>query len=156
MKKKYSEVILTLFIIYCSLLAVILFLRNGRDLSVSLSNLDSRLTNSVNLIPFKTISNYMTALQNGNVSKSVVRNNLVGNFILFLPMGYFLPIVMEKRNFFITESMVLVIIALVEVLQLISGLGSFDVDDIILNFAGSVIGYGIFYFTNKCIRKTDR
>lgn len=152
MKKRSREVILTLFIIYCSLLAVILFLRNGRDLSVSLSDLDTRL----NLVPLKTIRNYMTALEIGNVSETVVRNNLMGNFFLFLPMGYFLPTITKNKNFFLTEAKILIIIVLVELLQLITGLGSFDMDDIILNIMGSIIGYGIFYITSKSIRKTDR
>ena len=152
MKKRVREVILALFIIYCSLLAVILFLRNGRDLSVSFSDLDTRL----NLVPFKTIRNYMTALEIGNISETVVRNNLIGNFLLFLPMGYFLPIITKARNFLLIEIKVLILIVLVEVIQLITGLGSFDIDDIILNLTGSIIGYVIFSITNKFIRKTDR
>jgi len=152
MKKRVREVILALFIIYCSLLAVILFLRNGRDLSVGFSDLDTRL----NLVPFKTIRNYMKALEIGNVSETVVRNNLIGNFLLFLPMGYFLPIITKARNFLLIEIKVLILIVLVEVIQLITGLGSFDIDDIILNLTGSIIGYVIFSITNKFIKKTDR
>ena len=152
MKKRTRRVIFTLFIIYCSLLAVILFLRNGRYLSVGLSNLENKL----NLVPFKTIRNYMTALEIGNISETVVRNNLIGNFLLFLPMGYFLPTITKTRNFFLIEVKILIIIFLVEVIQLITGLGSFDIDDIILNFVGSIIGYGIYYFTSIFIRKTDR
>ena len=131
-------------------------LHSTKQRLVETQNNLSNLENKLNLVPFKTIRNYMTALEIGNISETVVRNNLIGNFLLFLPMGYFLPTITKTRNFFLIEVKILIIIFLVEVIQLITGLGSFDIDDIILNFVGSIIGYGIYYFTSIFIRKTDR
>ncbi|NBI06218.1 VanZ family protein [Senegalia massiliensis] len=45
----------------------------------------------------------------------------------------------------------IIISLLFEILQLISGLGSFDVDDLILNTLGAVTGYGSYYLIKKII-----
>lgn len=67
---------------------------------------------------------------------------LVYNFLMFVPFGFFLPFVSEKvNNRNIWKIAVLVPVA-AEVIQPIVG-RSFDVDDLILNFAGIVVGYFI-------------
>lgn len=72
---------------------------------------------------------------------------LVYNFLMFVPFGFFLPLVSEKvNNRNIWKIAVLVPVA-VEVIQPIVG-RSFDVDDLILNFAGIVVGY----FIAQCIK----
>lgn len=155
MKRTKREAYLAIFTIYCLILAVILFLRNGRDFEIGISFLSHRLNESANFLPFKTICNYISALQCGNVSPSVVRNNIIGNSVLFLPMGYLLPIVSRKRGFLKNTIIILIIIIMVEAVQLLTGLGSFDIDDVILNIAGSVIGYVAFFIVDKFTKKTD-
>ena len=90
---------------------------------------------SFNLIPviFKIISGEMTA-------GSWVRTMLTGNLLMFVPMGFFLPFVSEKisgKNILKTAA---IIPAAVEIVQPAVG-RSFDADDLILNFAGIVIGF---------------
>ena len=65
---------------------------------------------------------------------------LLGNILMFVPLGAFLPFLMNR----ITHKSVFVFAAAmplsVELLQLMFG-RSFDVDDLICNFSGIVIGY---------------
>ncbi|MBS5806188.1 MAG: VanZ family protein [Firmicutes bacterium] len=65
---------------------------------------------------------------------------IVGNFLMFIPMGIMLPLVFKninKKNIFVIAILITLVI---EILQPIVG-RSFDIDDIIMNFIGSIIGY---------------
>ena len=103
------------------------------------------IRNSSNFIPFKTISTYVRAMFDGSLNISIVIKNLLGNFILFLPMGIYLPYYVKRINKFgkFTLSMV-ILLFLVEATQLVTRRGSFDVDDFILNMAGTLLGYSIW------------
>lgn len=65
---------------------------------------------------------------------------LIYNFLMFLPFGFFLPFVSEKVNRRNIWKIAAIVPTVVEVLQPIVG-RSFDVDDLILNFAGIAVGY---------------
>lgn len=70
---------------------------------------------------------------------SWVKEMIVGNVVMFIPFGFFLPFVTEKlnrKNIFATAIAVPIVI---ELFQLILG-RSFDIDDLICNFLGIVIG----------------
>lgn len=97
----------------------------------------------VNLNPFSTIWFYYAKL--GNI-KSALRN-LLGNVVIFLPLGIFLPALFKKYGFLLTSLTALLISLSFEYIQLLTGLGSFDVDDIILNVFGAIIGYACFKTT---------
>ena len=80
---------------------------------------------------------------------------LVGNFFMFMPMGFFLPFIFEKMNH---RKVLIVSVAvpfIVEVLQPIVG-RSFDIDDLILNFTGILFGYLLAlcceYFKNRLFK----
>lgn len=73
---------------------------------------------------------------------------IVGNFLMFIPMGIFLPLCFKninKKNIF--KYAVLIPFA-IEVLQLVAG-RSFDIDDLVMNFLGIVIGYYIVELAKK-------
>lgn len=71
--------------------------------------------------------------------------NLAGNVIGFLPMGVLLPLLFPgTRSFFRTVSLTYGVSLLVESTQLLTRLGCFDVDDLILNTLGGVCGYLIW------------
>lgn len=67
---------------------------------------------------------------------------LVYNFLMFLPFGFFLPFVVEKVNAHSIWKYAVMVPVVVEVIQPVVG-RSFDVDDLILNFAGIVGGVGV-------------
>ena len=77
---------------------------------------------------------------------------LAYNLLMFVPLGFFLPIVSEKiRNRNILKIAVIVPVS-VELIQPVVG-RSFDTDDIILNFVGIILGYFIAVLALKACRK---
>ena len=65
---------------------------------------------------------------------------LVYNFLMFVPFGFFLPFVSEKINNRSIWKVAVIVPIIVEVIQPVVG-RSFDVDDLILNFAEIIVGY---------------
>ena len=88
-----------------------------------------------NLVPtvFKLITGELT------IGRWVLKM-LIYNFLMFIPFGFFLPFVSEKANNRSIWKVAVIVPIVVEVIQPIVG-RSFDVDDLILNFAGIVVGY---------------
>ena len=71
---------------------------------------------------------------------SWVKTMLLGNFLMFVPLGLFLPFVfpkLQKKKVFVFA---LIIPVFIEIIQPVIG-RSFDVDDVILNFLGIMSGY---------------
>ncbi|WP_455258522.1 VanZ family protein [Peptoniphilus asaccharolyticus] len=128
MKKKIVDIILfvTLIIYF---LSMIIFLFKGFRYHENY--------NSYNLIPFKSILNYLY-INNGSSFE-----NLIGNIILFIPLGIYLPIYLKSNNKF-NLFIMFVISIIVEFIQWFFNIGIFDIDDIILNIIGGIIGIGIF------------
>ena len=72
--------------------------------------------------------------------------NLLGNILAFVPFGYLLPkIVTRKLGVFYTVLFTLEFSVFVELIQLVTRTGSFDVDDLILNTIGGLVGYTLYY-----------
>ncbi len=138
-----------LFTLYVAVLLFILFARYKDNFSLSLADFTNRLSTAVNLKPFHTIASYLKAFENGNVSMAVVRNNLLGNFLLFMPYPLFISALSKCKNTFWIMLVTILTVVSVEMIQIITGLGSLDVDDIILNVSGALIAYIIFKPRNK-------
>jgi len=125
-KKKVSllnETMLLLFVAYILILfQLVTYENNG--------------FNGVNLIPFKEILRYEFG------SKEFTRQ-VIGNIILFIPFGFFITYYANIKNigsaFFTTVAASIVI----ETVQYFIG-RSFDIDDIILNVVGGIIGFLLF------------
>ena len=76
--------------------------------------------------------------------------NLAGNVLAFVPFGTFLPLLVRRtRSFGRTTLLGAEFSLFVEILQLFSKVGSFDVDDIMLNTCGVCLGYGLFLAARK-------
>lgn len=95
-----------------------------------------------NTVPFKTINMYYKGYERGNTNASY---NLLGNLIGFIPLGLLLPwaIPFFRRGW----AMLLAALAVpfgYEGAQLTTGLGIFDVDDLLLNGTGAIAGYLVF------------
>jgi glycopeptide antibiotics resistance protein len=79
---------------------------------------------------------------------------IIGNFIMLLPLGIFLPLLYKKvSNFLQVLIASLLISTLIELLQLITSFRSADVDDIFLNTLGACTGF-IFYKLVELIVKS--
>lgn len=74
--------------------------------------------------------------------------NIVGNVVMFIPYGFFAGKYASKKNFFLSLFLVLLASISIECTQLAIG-RVFDVDDIILNVIGGVIGYFIYVILDK-------
>lgn len=102
-----------------------------------------------NLVPFQEIKRfwyYRDQLQIWSVI------NLFGNIAIFIPLGFFEAMASVKKSFLWITIDGFMLSLLVEVFQLISKVGRFDVDDLILNTCGVIIGYLTFWVCSKMRR----
>lgn len=97
-----------------------------------------------NLLPFRTIKLFLSS----KFGKRQVFFNLIGNVLLFLPFGFLLPVASKTVIRFIHLLLAAVTLSLLfELFQLFTHTGQFDVDDIMLNTAGAIVGYGLMKLT---------
>lgn len=95
---------------------------------------------TANFIPFRTIKMYIDYAYKLNSVE-----NLVGNVVVFMPLGFLLPLMScELRKFSDVLLNTFTFVLGIEVFQLFSAFGAFDVDDILLNCLGAVIGYACY------------
>lgn len=78
------------------------------------------------------------------VSRAFALSNLLGNIAIFIPMGVYLPLLIRRKSIFVNTVCVALISAVVEVLQYIFAVGAADIDDVILNTVGGLIGVSLF------------
>lgn len=91
---------------------------------------------------FKTIKLYIRHWDNKGLNSF---GNLIGNLVAFVPFGYFLPRILKPaQNIFCCVAAAFLFSSSIEVFQLLSAFGVFDVDDILLNCAGALLGYILF------------
>ncbi len=98
----------------------------------------------VNLKPFEMFSIY-----------SKFDRQVVGNFVMLMPLGIFLPLInrtLRKFSGLLAVFFVcLMVSVLIELMQLATGFRSADVDDVILNVAGGCVGFLIYQMMRKLI-----
>lgn len=96
-----------------------------------------------NLHLFKEIKRFYTYRHTLGMESVVV--NLIGNVFAFSPFGFFLPCLNEKcRNMFRIISLGFTFSLTIEVIQLVTRTGIFDVDDLFMNTLGAAIGYVVY------------
>ena len=97
-----------------------------------------------NLVPFLEIKRFIIYRKKLGMTAVVV--NLLGNVAAFLPFGFFLPFLSQKNRSFAYVTLISFEFSLlIECIQLVSKVGSFDVDDMILNTLGGSLGYLCFW-----------
>ena len=102
---------------------------------------------------FRTIKLYIRHWDNKGINSF---GNLVGNVVAFIPFGYFLPrVCMAAENVFFCMAAAFLFVTGIEVFQLLSAFGIFDVDDILLNCLGAFLGY-LFFRIMKLFLVPDR
>jgi glycopeptide antibiotics resistance protein len=96
---------------------------------------------SVNLVPARTVVGIIRDFP------GLVIQQLVGNVVMFLPLGFLLPLLSTRHRRFATTAAVGLSVSVgIELVQLallliLSSRRSVDVDDVILNVAGAGLGY---------------
>ncbi len=97
-------------------------------------------TGPANFVPFKTIAPQLSG--RGNHWVDMV--NLMGNILPFMPIGFLAALVFSSFSWW--NALVLGVLTGLsfEVMEAVFRVGIFDVDDIMLNALGVVLGYGVF------------
>jgi glycopeptide antibiotics resistance protein len=96
----------------------------------------------MNLIPFVNLTDYD--------SKRDLLLNIIGNSTMFIPTGIMTPLLYKHLNSFRKVTFTGFAISLaIEIIQLPFAVRCSDVDDLILNTAGCIIGYGIYALAKR-------
>lgn len=166
----FREFLLSFFAGYIAFLVIMLFMPNSyianSGINLTNENFDfvgnfkDRISSGawgVNLVPFRTIRNYVK--YSGFLHTMI---NIFGNIIIFVPFGILLAEIFPKtRNILKMLGITFATSFFVEFIQFFIG-RSVDIDDLILNLLGSVIGYFIwkkilrFKFAKKNRRRIKR
>ncbi|MFV0363121.1 MAG: VanZ family protein [Suipraeoptans sp.] len=104
-----------------------------------------------NLTPFREITRFWE--YRDQIGLYTMFINLFGNIIIFIPFGFFVPMASRNKSFFVAALLSLALSLGIEIFQLLTRIGSFDVDDLILNTIGGIIGY-IIYIIISAIRRS--
>ncbi|CUB15609.1 VanZ like family protein [Bacillus cereus] len=104
------------------------------------------ITGLFNIVPFKTTLMYLTDFDHTHRDNlTIALMNTLGHIIIFIPFGFFIPLLFKKVNDIKLACTLFVKTSLfIELLQLITLTGIFDIDAIILNTIGALIGYSIY------------
>ena len=98
-------------------------------------------THGINITLFKELTRYQ-------IGTKLFYRNIIGNIIMFIPFGfftsYYLKLNKKRTIFYLT----LIVSVVIELIQLKIG-RAFDVDDIILNMVGSMIGYLLYRLMDR-------
>lgn len=125
----YKEVLYLCFMLY---ILCVFQLVTAKDLNASDGN---------NLRLFSEIFRY-------DVGSRLFFKNIIGNVLLFVPYGFFASFYIELKNPIKAFILILAASISIEVTQLAIG-RVFDVDDILLNVTGGMIGYFIYMIIYK-------
>ncbi|MDO4267177.1 MAG: VanZ family protein [Eubacteriales bacterium] len=139
-----------LFLAYLALLVYFLFFAE------SLGRVSENREYAYNLELFKEIKRFYTYREQLGMEAFLM--NVFGNVIAFMPCGFFLPIVSRRsRRWYNTILLSFSLSLCVETAQLIWRVGSFDVDDLLLNTLGGALGYICYRIVQKIrIRRKKR
>ncbi|WP_232695430.1 VanZ family protein [Brevibacillus daliensis] len=153
-KPLIKAVTLIIMIAYLYILTNLVFIRN-HTIEMIISQFNWKIENyqwlSVNFIPFKTISYYLFV---SDVPVFVRVENVIGNIIAFVPFGFLLPLLSKKFSKLSSVTIATFCLSLTyEILQFLFSLGSFDVDDLLLNTIGGLVGYMTIAFVSRYITK---
>lgn len=127
----HEELLLLLFITYILFLFELV---TSRDVYM----------NGTNLVPFREMFRYPVGSENFN-------RQVIGNILLFMPFGFFATYYTKIKKISSISFMSLLVSLTIEVVQKYIG-RSFDVDDIILNVVGGILGF-LVYIGLDAIRK---
>lgn len=104
------------------------------------------LKDSTNFVPFYTVRLFINGYINHKLTFGDTVLNLIGNFMVFMPLPFFVKLFFEKNNSDLKMLItVLVFVIGIELLQFLFMTGACDIDDVILNTCGAML----FYYLSK-------
>ncbi len=79
---------------------------------------------------------------------------VIGNFIMLLPLGIYLPLLYKRLKGFLPVTFVAMLVSVsIELMQLATSVRITDIDDVILNTSGAAVGYIGFAVTTVILRR---
>jgi glycopeptide antibiotics resistance protein len=105
-----------------------------------------------NYVPFRTILPYLLG-ENGFLIGAL---NIGGNIAFLIPIGFLLPFVFARIDW--KRSLVVALLSgmSIELTQVFLHIGIFDIDDVILNGLGVMVGYWLFLLFQKIMSSEYR
>ena len=144
-RKEIGRFSLLLLVLYGS--AVVYFVL----FSDRLGRTDGYSTYRYNLVLFDEIRRFIK--YRDSVSTGAFLLNLIGNLVVFFPLGFLIPVYREKKTGPVRILIYSFLFSLgMEVLQLITRVGVFDVDDLFLNTVGGMLGYTAYLLAVGLLR----
>ena len=158
-RKKYTRAGVALRLLcalYCLFIFAVLFV-GRRGSQPQFESFELYMRDCFNVIPFVRIYEFCTQIiDGGDYVRMWAIRNMLGNLLLFYPLGIFLPCLFQgmrtlRQNMKISFCTILS----VETIQLLLRVGCFDVDDIILNMTGWMLGFLTFSIpvVRQCLKK---
>jgi len=155
MKKPFWKYLVnTIIVANCILYLIILYYFT---IGKSIGGAVNGTVHAANIIPFKTISEYLSYIVQDGGRRNIAILNLAGNVLLTIPLAVYIAYFIKLfRKLWKVIGGSLVIILAIEITQLTTGHGTFDIDDVLLNLVGVIIGYGLWkikpvqWLTEKC------
>ena len=151
------EIILFIFFVYFLFLLLLTIFKGGRiEFSNQFNSYMYRehgLLGIINVVPIKeTINTFMH-------SETGMRNslrNLIGNILVFMPLGFFIPLLFDKFNNLKKVLKVGCLSSLaIELSQLFVGSNVCDIDDVIYNTLGALAGFICYKTFETIIKKVN-
>lgn len=142
------KILISLFIVYITLVASITIFPVRIDPEIWV-----KTNKSIRLIPFSTITEFLAS-----PTFDTVVLQIFGNILMTVPYGVVMPFLVKRKRWYHYLIYTLAFPLAIELSQLIicsltnSFYRTFDIDDIILNSIGILIGYGIYKILPKFIR----
>ena len=133
------------FLLYlCCVFSLLLFktlpFMQPQQLSPYLTLLDPQVGEAFNLKPLHSIRLFSQLLEPGGPHFHLALLNLLGNLLIFVPYGFLGLLLLRNKSHFRLFFSGLFCILLIEFLQLLTGIGVWDIDDILLNTLGLILG----------------
>ena len=106
-----------------------------------------------NLAPLRTIVGYIENYE--GYGASILLINLAGNIVAFMPLGFLLPLVFKRMDRLSVITRITLLISITaKIFQFMFNVGGLDIDDVLLNTLGGVMGYLIYRALYLCFKKT--
>lgn len=137
-KRERIETVFLYGVFICYILFLIKLLFLSRVSLLALFNGQRTLNRSINLIPFYSIKEYIF----GSYAevKRFAFSNVGGNIAIFIPLGTYLALFKKDKKVITNLLFIFIVSLFVEIIQGLLGIGASDIDDIILNCFGGLVG----------------
>lgn len=99
-----------------------------------------------NLVLFQEIKRFWNYREQLGIFATAT--NLLGNVLILLPFGFFMAMASKYRSFLSTLIYSFALSLTIELSQLFMKVGCFDVDDLLLNTIGGILGFITFLICN--------